>query len=137
MGIQTFIARRCNQTAVYWGSPVNTGAGRKKTYAEPVEIDCRWEDSAQLISDDKGNEITSRAVIFVTQDVDEQGMLYLGELETLYDLVGESSGGGLDDPQAIANVYTIRRFEKVPSINDPTQFLRKAYLTPSLSFGGF
>jgi len=136
MGIEAYITSKCNQTAVYWGSPTDSGYGREKTYADPVEIDCRWEDSSQLISDDKGNEITSRAVVFVTQDVDEQGMLYLGTLDTLYDGL-ESSAGALDDPQAIAGVYTIRRFEKVPSINDPTQFLRKAYLTPSLSFGGF
>jgi hypothetical protein len=74
--------------------------------------------------------------VFVTQDVQEEGMLYLGTLDDLYDLYAESSGGGIDDPMSIVGAYIIKRFQKTPTL-DGSGYLRKAYLTPSLSFGGF
>ena len=135
-GIEQLMARTCNQTAVYWGNPVNDGYG-KNIFDDPVEIDCRWEEMLQVVIDDKGNEITSRAVVYLTQDVDYEGILYLGTLEDLYETVLESSLGGLDDPMAIENIFIIKRFEKKPVLGSTSVFLRKAYLTPSLSFGGF
>ena len=129
------IARNCKQHCVYWGSPAEDGYGGK-TFANAVEIDCRWEDMHQIVTDAKGVELTSRALVFLTQDVDEEGYLYLGTLDDLYDLAGESSGGGIDDPISIVGTYIIKRFQKTPSM-DGSGYLRKAYLTPSLSFGGF
>ena len=135
MGIETEIARTFTQKCVFWGSPVNDGQGGF-TFASPVELSCRWEEMHQVVTDSKGNEITSRALVFVPSDVVEEGMLYLGTLDDLYDLYGESSGGALDSPKDISGTYIIKRFQKTPSI-DGSGYLRKAYLTPSLSFGGF
>ena len=136
MSIETMIKRTCNQTAVYWGSPVNDGYGGE-TFDDPVEISCRWEDMHQIVTDAKGNELTSRALVFVLQDVDEEGYLYLGTLESLYDdYAGDSSAGGVNNPKIIEGAYIIKRFQKTPDLKG-TGFLRKAYLTPSLSFGGF
>jgi hypothetical protein len=129
MSITDFIIRTCTQTAVYWGTPVNDGQGGK-TFADPVEIYCRWEEIMQIVSDSKGNEITSRALVYLTQDVDEDGMLYLGTLDDL-DSAQEA------DPMGTQGAYTIKRFEKLPALGSTTEFLRKAYLTPQLSFGGF
>jgi len=134
-GIEALMARICRQTAVYWASPVNDGFGGF-TFEDPVEIMCRWEDMHQVVTDDKGNEITSRALVFVLQDVDEEGYLYLGTLDSLYD-DAESSAGAIDNPANIEGVYIIKRFQKTPVLGSTTEFLRKAYLTPSLSFGGF
>lgn len=122
------IEANCKQIAVYWGSPNETGDGGK-TFADPIEIDCRWEDIKQVVLDAKGNEITSRALIFVLQDVDEEGMLYLGILDDL-------DSAEAEDPMSIDTAYVIKRFQKTPSL-DGSGYLRKAYLTPSLSFGGF
>jgi hypothetical protein len=74
-------------------------------------------------------------LVFVNQDIDEEGYLYLGTLDELYDSA-ESSAGAIDDPKQIEGTYIIKRFQKTPSL-DGTSYLRKAYLTPSLSFGGF
>jgi hypothetical protein len=134
--METFIASKCNQKCVYWPSPANDGEGGF-TFDDSIELDCRWEEMTQLTTDSKGNAITSRAVVFLTQDVDEEGMLYLGTLESLYDnYATESSGGGVNDPKTIPGTYFIKRFQKTPNLQG-TEFLRKAYLTPSLSFGGF
>ena len=100
------------------------------TFDSPIELAVRWEEMSQLVTDNKGEAITSRAVVYVKQDLDEQGMLYLGELADL-------NSDGESDPKSVDGAYYIKRFEKSPVLGSATEFLRKAYLTPSLSFGGF
>ena len=129
MSIAGVIARNCPQTAVYWGTPVNDGTGGK-TFADPVEISCRWEETIQVMLDAKGVETTSRAAVYLTQDVDEEGMIFLG---TLDDLDSDEE----DDPMTATGVHTIKRFSKTPSLGSTTDFRRVAFVTPALSFGGF
>jgi len=136
MSITSFLKGTCTQTAVYWAVKSRDGEGGF-IFEDPVEISCRWEDMSQLVTDNKGVEITSRAQVYVLQDVTEESYLYLGTLDDLYDLAGESSAGGLDSPVDIVGAYIIKRFQKTPALGSKTEFLRKAYLTPSLSFGGF
>jgi hypothetical protein len=134
MSINSTITRSCVDTAVYWSAPVPDGYGGM-TFAEPCEILCRWEAMDQIISDDKGNQLSSRAVVYTLQDIDEEGMLYKGTLDDLY--VGDSSAGAVAHPSTIQGAYVVKRFQKTPSLGSTTEFLRKAFLTPSLSFGGF
>lgn len=129
MSIADTITKHCTQTCVYWGSPNEDGMGGK-TFADPVEIACRWEEMNQVVSDAKGNLITSRALVFTLQDVDEEGMLYLG-------LLSDINSAEEGDPMSIDKAYIIKRFAKTPALGSTTVFLRKSYLTPSLSFGGF
>lgn len=136
MGIITTLERQYKQDCVYWGNPQNDGEGGF-TFDEPVELKCRWEETKQVVSDAKGNMIASRAVVFTKQDLDEEGYLFLGTLEDVYDLVGESSEGGCDDPASVEGAYIIKRFQKTPALGSTTEFLRSSFLTPSLSFGGF
>jgi hypothetical protein len=126
MGIEQYIARMCTEVAVYWGAPQNDGEGGM-TFDTPIEIACRYEAMDQVVSDSKGNQLTSRAVVYVTQDVDEEGMLYFGSLD---DLDSDEV-----QPRKVSGAYCIKRFEKHPALGSSTEFLRKAYLTPSLSFG--
>jgi len=135
MGIQENLDRMCKQKAVYWGNPQNDGQGGF-TFDDPVEIDCRWEDMHQVVTDAKGTEITSRALVFLTQDVDEEGMLYLGTLADLNLDDADDSSATWDNPKEVEGTYFIKRFQKTPALGG-SGYLRKAYLTPSLSFGGF
>lgn len=130
------LVQNYKQICVYWGNPAADHVGGF-TFDSPVELACRWEEMIQVISDHKGSEITSRALVYVLQDLDEEGMLFLGTLDDLYDLGLESSNGGLDDPRVFEHTFIIKRFDKSPGLGSTTDFLRKAYLTPSLSFGGF
>jgi hypothetical protein len=123
------MAVRCVQTAVYWGNPVSDEHGGF-TYTNPIEIKCRWEEIMQLLTDKTGKTMDSRALVYVLQDLDIDGMLFLGTLDDL-DSTQEA------DPTTIENAFTIKRFEKIPGLGSTSDFLRKAYLTPSLSFGGF
>jgi hypothetical protein len=141
MSIEAVLKKTFNQTAVYWGNPVADHVGGF-TFDAPVELTppdngVRWEEMIQVISDHKGSEITSRAVVYLLQDVKEEGVLFLGTLNDLYDLGLESSNGGIEDPKVFEHTFIIKRFDKVPGLGSTTDFLRKAYLTPSLSFGGF
>jgi hypothetical protein len=136
MGIQEVIARNCTDVCVYWGNPTEDGYGGK-VFDDPIELSVRWENINQVVVDAKGAEITSRALVFVTQDVEEEGMLYHGTLDDLYDSnATDSSAGEVNNPMTIDGAYIIKRFQKTPSLSGDG-FLRKAYLTPSLSFGGF
>lgn len=120
MGIETTLAKLCKQIAVYWGNPVSNGSNGF-TFDDPVEINCRWEDKKELIQDTQGNEIVSTATVFVLQDLDELGYLYLGTLDDF-----ESSGIG-DDPKNTYGSFQIKRFNKIPSLKR-NEYIRKVYL---------
>jgi hypothetical protein len=126
MGITSMLNRNCVQVAVYWANPHDDGYGGH-TFDEPYEIFCRWEDLQEVLLDDKGVQLTSKAVVYVLQDVDEEGMLYLGSLEDLY--VGDSSAGDVANPMTIEGVYTIKKFQKSPLLHSTSEFVRKVYLT--------
>ena len=135
MSIADFIASKCVQTAVYWGNPRNDGYNHF-TFDEPVEISCRWEDKEQVLTENDGTKYLSRAIVFLTQDVDVEGRLWLGtlaQLENLYsDSLGDSSGV-VYNPEDIENVCIVKRFEKTPGLGSTTDFLHKAFLTPWLT----
>ena len=114
----TFLLHTLRQRAVYWAAPTNTGDGMK-TYADPVEIKCRWEDISLTDLASLGVDTNIRSEVFIDRDVDEQGMLLLGRLlDVDSDL--------LDDPVA-AGASAIVRFDKIPSLQ-ANVFLRKVYV---------
>lgn len=131
-GIENFIERACEQVCVYWGSPENDGYGGR-TFDDPVEVNCRWEDKKELFKDDEGNETLSNSVVYVNQDLDQEGYLYLGDFDDLIDL---DSGDSADSsgtvatlsPLDIEGAYIIKKFNKLPGIKGTT-FVRKIYLT--------
>lgn len=127
MGISSFITNTCVQTAVYWGSPVEDGYGGK-TFADPIELTppngVRWENRTDLgekVLNRLGEIINCNAVVFVLQDLEEQGWLYLGTLDDL-DSAEEA------DPMTIDDAFEIKRFDKIPAMRSTTEFLRKVYL---------
>ncbi len=125
MGIEKFIKTVCVQTAVYWGNPVADGYGGF-TFDDPVEIKCRWEDKALIITDSTGIERMTDAQIMVTQDLDVLGFLYLGtmdEVESMFE-----SGEQDFDPMKVDGARQILAFEKVPMIKSTKVFVRQVYV---------
>ena len=144
MSIQKFIEKVCVQTAVYWGDPTPDGYGGK-TYSDPVEIPCRWEDTLEVIKDKRGEEIICKAKVLVTQDLEEGGMLCLGTLEDLGIVVtgGNVVMGGLgignivlaglakikkSHPEDVEDAYEITMVEKIPMIRSTSEYVRTVYL---------
>lgn len=127
MSIADYIKRLCTQTAVYWGNPQDDGKGGF-TYDDPVEIDCRWQAGTEVVSmrgdQGKTRELVSRAQVYVTQDVDEEGYLYLGTLDSEDAL----SSAEESNPMTVTGAYRIRVFEKTPVLGRDDEFLRKVYL---------
>ena len=119
MSIADFMHRVCVQTVVYWGHPVNDGFGGK-TYDDPIEILCRWEDRSEVVTADDGAEVVSKAVVYVTQDVVKNGFLYLGSLTDLDSIE-------TDHPESVEGAHRIRVFQKSPDMT-ATAFVRKVYL---------
>jgi hypothetical protein len=136
MSISDFITKQLVQKAVYWGNPKEDGYGGL-TFNDPIEIPCRWEEKSQVLGTITGNQVIGyqdicRAIVFVNQDLDEEGFLFLGTLIDLEDSSLDSSGGWYD-PHQIKGAHIIKRFEKIPAVGSNTVFLRKAFLTPWLT----
>jgi len=119
-GRSTLLKHNLRQTAVYWANPQNDGFGGK-TFDDPIEISVRWEDRQELFIDANGQEKTSQAVVYLAQDIDLGGYLYLGTL------VGLSSAEEGDPLASGVASYEIRGFRKVPDIRGE-RFSRKVWL---------
>lgn len=120
MSILDFIEEVCVQTAVYWGNPRSDGYGGI-IFDDPVEIKCRWDDVAKLITDAKGQTVISQAEVLITQDVVVDGYLYLGALADL-----DSSEE--ENPISVSGAHAIKRVDKTPLFKSTDEFVRSAYL---------
>ena len=118
MGI---ITRMMKQTAVYW-APSTIDEFGKFTWAEPVEIVCRWEDVAEEYIDAEGDRQLSSAKVYVGEDVEVGGVLFLGEITDI------ESGG---DPKDNDGAWEIRKFAQLPNLKN-TETLRTAFLGTSI-----
>lgn len=112
-----FLTKGLKQTAVYWATPLPDGWGGQ-TYSDPVEISVRWENKSEMFIDSKGNEVRSRSIVYVSQDIDISGYLFLGKLIDL-----DSS----QDPDTQTGAYQVKSFTKVPNLKG-TEYARKVWL---------
>jgi len=110
----SIITKMRKQNAVYWGPPVEDGDGGF-TFPDPVAVACRWDAVEGVVSDERTHEELNNSIVYVDQDVQLNGYLFLGTLEE----VGE------DSPLDIEGARQITGFEKTPNLK-ATEFLRKA-----------
>ncbi len=120
MSFEAFMKRACIQTAVYWSAPASTEDG-SNTFAAPTEISCLWKDKITLMRDNEGRDIISKASVHVLEDIDEQGMLFLGALTDL-------STAQKADPRKVSDAYEIKVFVKTPGRHLSGEFARRAML---------
>ncbi|MHA2065524.1 MAG: hypothetical protein ACXABY_14210 [Candidatus Thorarchaeota archaeon] len=112
------------QTAVYWppGSEATGGVDfdqyGKPSYADPVEIDCRWENVSEELVTADGTEFICKARVYVDQAVTPGGVLFLGETGDVDDL---------DDPKVNDGAWEVKRYDEMPNLRN-TETLRTAYL---------
>jgi len=123
MGIAELVTRTSKQTAVYWGNPVEDGEGGS-SFDAAVEIQCRWESQSEIVKDQDGNELVSTARVYVLQDLDENGYLYLGTLDDL--------DSNPDEPRDVDGALRIILTDKIPALGSTTEFVRKVHLNRSV-----
>lgn len=102
------------QTMTYWAPGTPDGYGRVLFEAVPVEIQCRWQNVAELFRDTKGNEVVSRAVIYTLDALEVGGWVVFGSAEA----------GTVSDPRTVSGAEEIRQIGTSPSLR-ATQLLYK------------
>jgi hypothetical protein len=110
------IRKFLKQKAVYWGAPVPDGFGGH-TYADPIEIPCRWTDKQELFVNYAGDQVLSKAKLMVDQDLVVKGMVALMQLVDL-----SSTQLPADN-----NAFEIRAFQKMPDVR-AKMYVRQAWL---------
>lgn len=120
--IEKYIKRISRHTAVYWSRPTPRADG-SNSYAAPIEIKCLWVGGTQYIPDRDMREVSAKALVYVSQDLDEQGMLFLGKLSEL-------TTAQKTDPRKVSRAYEITKFEKIPSLHIKDAYNRHAILAP-------
>ena len=115
----SLISRMRRQTAVWWARTGVDSYGAPE-WAEPVEIACRWEEKAELIRTAAGDEVVSRAVVYVDRDMNEGDMLAVGTLLAL-------DSGQVSDPREVDGVGEVKSFGAVPNLR-ATEELKTAWL---------
>jgi len=124
MSLVNFIKRTANRELVYWSTPA-VGNDGTNTFPTGVEILGFWTNSEELIRTSQGRELvratgdTIGMNVYVTQDLDSEGMLYLGPLTDL-------TAAQKADPKKVPSAYEIKRFLKFPVLHHKDQFIRVA-----------
>lgn len=113
------IRRMRRQKAVWWerGTPNEYG---EFDYAGPLEIDCRWDDSAQEFRNTRGEKALSEAVVYVDRLMKIGDQLRKGEMEsdTPVSPIGEQ------------DTFEIQGFDQTPTLKaDKTLFTAHLWRT--------
>ena len=105
--------RNMRQTATYWepGAPTASGG---MSFSAPRQVLCRWQDKADLVRNNDGNETVSSAVVYPVEPLRRQGWL----------LLGVSSA---TDPRGIDGAHEIIAVGSSPSL-DARLTLNKVWL---------
>jgi len=118
----SLLEKMLTQKAVYWGkATVAFDEYGKPLHTTPVQILCRWVETAEQFIAADGTTQVSTLKVYVGQDVEVGGLLMRGELTE----VQESTFP--DNPKEAVGVEEIKSFKKVPDFRG-TRFLREALL---------
>jgi hypothetical protein len=115
MGI---ISSMRKQAAVYWAPAAADDFGVAGAVT-PVDIACRWEDTAEQFLDDENTVQVSRSKVYTDRDIVPGGYLLLGTVAGLADPAAH--------PRTIQGAFIVHQFSKLPNLK-ASQFLRTAML---------
>jgi len=104
---------RLPHTVTYW-APSTRDQYNVLSFADPVQLDCRWQSAAKLFRDVDGVQQVSDAVIYLDQVVVREGWLYLGT-------------SAVADPKTVDGAHEIRQINSSDDLAG-TQTLYKAFV---------
>lgn len=70
------------QTCVYWKKTGTDGFGNP-SFSAPVEMSCRWDLSRELMQNDNGSSVITKAKVNPKEQVFEEDYLFLGSLSDI------------------------------------------------------
>ena len=114
-------SRLLRQTVTYW-EPGSADVFGNTSWAAGVEISARWEEKVEDVLNADGENVASRAVVYVdgTQDIGIDGRMFLG---TLSELTAEQRS----DPDKVSNSYRIIMIQNSPGLRN-RRSLKKIWL---------
>jgi hypothetical protein len=118
--VPVFIRKWLDQSIVYWGNPQRKGSGGF-TFDAPVELVGRCEYKVEAVIGEDGQEMMSRARVYLSQRVDVDGYLYLGTL-------ADSAIGDEQTPASTEGAMRILAFEEIPRITRKSGYLFRVYV---------
>lgn len=105
--------RNLRQDVTYW--PTSDLQFGGFTFGTPVLTKGRWEERAELVRRPDGEEVTSRAVIHVMDDIDVGDYIALGDFSDI------------SDPTTLTDAFRVMQFQKSPDLRG-VLFHRKAFI---------
>lgn len=106
--------RNLRQDITYW-APAAQNAYGERTFDTPVVLKGRWEDQIDLARNMQGEEITSKASVYLSGDVIEGGWLAPGDQTDLA------------DPRQAVGSTEVKAFSAIPDLRFMDKE-RRAYL---------
>lgn len=106
-------SRKLKQTITYWQSTGHDRFG-KPTFSAPVTLQGRWENRIENVMGKGGDTITSKAKVFLEQELDIDGYLFEGTSVSA-------------DPTIVENAAEIQSLGSIPNLRN-SQKLYVAYL---------
>lgn len=110
--------------AVYW-APKKDDDGEivrddyaKPLYEDPVQLNARWEIEDVVFSENAGPLDENKNKVYVSVDVEKQGVLWQGVLADLTDR---------ENPFNNVQAYEVKKFKKIGNIRQK-KFLRIAFV---------
>ena len=105
------LIRKCRiHKAVLWSKIGDSGRGFY-VYADPVQIDCRWNQSDEQMFDKTGVEFRCVSDLVVDRNVQVGDIVKYGLLTDIEQ--------PLHDPLVIDGAYPVRMVEKITTIRNP------------------
>lgn len=112
------IVRNLRQDVTLWPIEGTDGFGGFM-FGEPVLRKGRWEDKAELFINQDAEEVLSKSIVYMMDDVESGDYLALGDFASEEVLVL--------DPGTLSGAFRIRNFSKVTDLS-ALQSLVKAWL---------
>jgi hypothetical protein len=118
--------RNLRQKLTYW-EVVSYDQYNKPTFADPIQLNCRWEDVAEAVIDKYGAEIISKSRIFLAVPIRVQGYVLPGEYTFWVLESGEWDDNGVwvpnadwngapIDPLTLEGIQEVRQVKSVPDL---------------------
>lgn len=110
------------QKAVYWAQSGKPDGYGRRSFAAPVEIDCRWVGKNRQVVNANGDVHVSDVTVYVDREMQMGDFLLEGELSDIWDSTQEVPG----TPQQY-NAREVQEFRRTPNFR-ATEFLLEALL---------